>query len=243
MADMEIPPEARRLFASIKNKRARIVIEHILKHGHVTTEDLQKKYGYDHPPRAVRDVREYGIPIERFYVKSSEGKSIAAYGFGNLNRIEKEKSSGRVAYPKKLRKFLYDLNEGKCFICGGRFEQRYLQIDHRVPYEIRGDSGHLEYDHKDLMLICGSCNRSKSWSCEHCSNWIKTKSVKRCLNCYWGNPEDYSHIALKRIRRLDLIWEKHSISVYEKLLELSKSEELPLPDYVKIILEKYINNN
>ena len=57
----EIPETTRRrireLLPNIRNKRARIVIEHILAHGHITTEDLEH-YGYKHPPRAARDVRE-----------------------------------------------------------------------------------------------------------------------------------------------------------------------------------------
>lgn len=79
---------------SIKNKRARIVIDHILEHGHITTEDLEKQYGYNHPPRAARDVREAGIPLETFALKSSENKTIAAYRFGDLSKIRKERAAG-----------------------------------------------------------------------------------------------------------------------------------------------------
>lgn len=55
-----------------------MVIDHIIAHGFITTEDLQK-YGYNHPPRAARDVREAGIPLETFFVESSDGQRIAAY--------------------------------------------------------------------------------------------------------------------------------------------------------------------
>jgi hypothetical protein len=47
---------------SITSKRPKIVIDHILKHGFITTEELEKEYGYKHPPRAARDVREQGVP-------------------------------------------------------------------------------------------------------------------------------------------------------------------------------------
>lgn len=61
---MESPEDkVRRLLESIRNKRTRIVIEHILEHGHITTEELERDYGYNHPPRAARDVREAGIPL------------------------------------------------------------------------------------------------------------------------------------------------------------------------------------
>ncbi|MCC7222318.1 MAG: hypothetical protein IT273_01230 [Chitinophagales bacterium] len=58
-----------------------------MEHGFITTRDLETKYGYSHPPRAARDVREAGIPLETFNVKSEEGKSIAAYKFGDLTQI------------------------------------------------------------------------------------------------------------------------------------------------------------
>lgn len=59
---------------SVKAKRAKTVIDHILKHGAISTEELKDVYGYDHPPRAVRDVREQGIPsiLSRFEEKMVE---------------------------------------------------------------------------------------------------------------------------------------------------------------------------
>lgn len=44
--------------------RAKTVIDHIIKHGFITTEDLVDTYGYNHPPRAAGDVRGQGIPLE-----------------------------------------------------------------------------------------------------------------------------------------------------------------------------------
>jgi hypothetical protein len=103
----------RNLIPSIKNKRARVVIEHILQHGYITTEQLEKDYGCNHPPRAARDVREVGIPLETFRVKSSDGRSIAAYRFGDLNKIRKGRLHGRIAFPKQFKKQLYELAHGK----------------------------------------------------------------------------------------------------------------------------------
>ena len=98
------PDEFLELIKSIKNKRARIVLDHILEHGHITTEDLEKTYGYNHPPRAARDVREAGIPLETFKIKSSVGKAIAAYKFGDLTKIRKGRISGRQVFSKGFKK-------------------------------------------------------------------------------------------------------------------------------------------
>ena len=42
------------LCRSVQAKRPKTVINHILEHGIITTEDLKETYGYDHQPRAIR---------------------------------------------------------------------------------------------------------------------------------------------------------------------------------------------
>jgi len=71
------------LLNSVEEKRPRTVIQHILKHGYITSQELKDEYGYNHPPRAVRDVRERGIPIETYRIESTDRRKIAAYRFGN----------------------------------------------------------------------------------------------------------------------------------------------------------------
>lgn len=224
----------------ITNKRARIVIEHIMEHGFITTEDLEKKYGYNHPPRAARDVREAGIPLETYRVQSSDGRSIAAYRFGDLAKIRGQRLQGRKTFPKKLKDQLYVLSAGKCAICGGEYEARYLQIDHRVPYEVAGDESDENWDPKDYMLLCGSCNRAKSWSCEHCINWTDEKQPQVCHACYWAKPENYSHIALREVRRLDLLWEEDEVQTYERLKQVAKEAKYRVPEYVKRVIREHL---
>lgn len=229
----------RKLLEKISNKRARIVIEHILENGFITTEQLEKQYGYNHPPRAARDVREFGVPLETFRIKDSEGRTIAAYRFGDLNNIHQGKLEGRQTFPKQFRDELYAQSGNKCSICDGTFEQRYLQVDHRVPYEVAGDT-QSDLNLEDFMLVCGSCNRAKSWSCEHCTNWQTKKSSQVCLMCYWANPENHIHVALRKIRRTDILWDKNEVGLYEKLKASAIQNKFPIPDYVKKVIEKHL---
>jgi hypothetical protein len=231
--------QIRKILASITNKRARIVIEHILEHGSITTEDLEKKYGYNHPPRAARDVREAGIPLETFRVRSSDGRSIAAYRFGDPSEIRRQRLHGRVTFPKKLKDDLYKLSSGKCAVCNGEFELRYLQVDHRVPYEVADDTDQTELKPQDYMLLCGSCNRAKSWSCEHCANSQGDKLSAVCLTCYWAKPNKYSHIALQEIRRVDIVWSTDEIQAYERLKKSARRAHVRVPEYVKRIVAQY----
>lgn len=231
--------EIKQLLKGIANKRARIVIEHVLKYGFITTEELEKKYGYNHPPRAARDVREAGIPLETFRVKDTEGQTIAAYRFGDLTQVRKGRLQGRQTFPKQFKDALYERQNGKCAVCSGKFESRYLQVDHRVPYEVAGEiQGELNPEH--FMLVCGSCNRAKSWSCEHCENGLNAKSPSVCLKCYWANPENYVHIALREIRRADIVWAEDEVQVYEKLKQQAEENSSPLPEFVKKVVKRFV---
>ncbi len=226
------------LLKNVTAKRARCVIDHILKHGFITTEDLKNTYGYHHPPRAARDVREQGIPLENFPVKDADGRSITAYKFADLSKIEQFKLGGRQVFSKLTRKSLYERQGGRCGVCHQEYAERYLQVDHRVPYEVGGDSGADESDLDAFMSICASCQRSKSWTCEHCANWTKGKNPDLCRSCYWGSPEGYAHIALEAVRREVLIWQGPDIEQYERISREAKNAKLPVAEYIKTILPK-----
>jgi hypothetical protein len=76
----KLPLDFLKRLRAVTSKRPKTVIDHILKHGHITTDELKTLYGYDHPPRAARDVREAGIPLETFKVVSpTTGRKVAAY--------------------------------------------------------------------------------------------------------------------------------------------------------------------
>jgi hypothetical protein len=226
------------LIATIANKRPRIVAEHILKHGFITTEELSTLYGYEHPPRAARDLREMGVPLDTFRVKNVQGKTIAAYRFGDVASIQTERYRGRKVFTRKLRNELLLIFTNRCAICNAEFEAQFLQIDHRIPYEVAGDLDSNLRQLTDFMPLCNSCNRTKSWSCEHCQNWLKDKQPAICTTCYWAHPESYKHIAMVNIRRVDLVWLENEISAYEQLAAEAKAENKTLDEFIKERLSK-----
>lgn len=238
MASDKLPSSFVARLKGITAKRPRTVIEHILKHGYITTEELKEKYGYNHPPRAVRDVRECGIPIETFRAKGSDGRSIAAYRFGDPGAVRDGLSGGRNAFSKDFKRRLLESNGERCHICQAKYEERYLQIDHRVPYEVGGDVRPGERDIGSYMLLCSSCNRAKSWSCEHCRNWAELKSGDICGSCYWASPESYTSIAMQEARRLDLTWLGDETEVYENVKTQAQRAKETMPKFVKKILEQ-----
>ena len=223
---------------SVTAKRPKTVIQEILKHGFVTTEQL-KALGYEHAPRAARDVRELGIPLETFQVKDSNGRNIAAYRFGNPSQIEDKlsKATGRTVLSKALKKALIDKYGSKCFIYLQPMEERLLQVDHRVPYEIAGDQGEQDID--CYMLLSPSANRAKSWTCEHCPNW-QQKDKEFCMKCFWANPENHTHIAGKEQRQIVISFTGDEIEDYNRLIALvgyDKAEQT-----IKDLIAKYVKS-
>src|SRR5208337_2387268 len=116
MIKTKLPPDFVKKCKSVMAKRPRTVIDHILKYGHITTQELKDKYGYNHPPRAARDVREHGIPLETFRVSGTDGRKIGAYRFGDPTRSRFAKLAGRTAFSKELKQKLIALNGCRCAI-------------------------------------------------------------------------------------------------------------------------------
>ena len=224
------------LLASVKAKRPRTVIQHILAHGYITSEELKNIYGYNHPPRAIRDVREYGIPVVTYRVTGTDGRSIAAYKFGDIAEIKDRiaKSAGRTVLSKALKQALVQKYGAKCFIYLENMDEAVLQADHRIPYEIGGDE---DNDINAYMLLSPSANRAKSWTCEHCRNW-KIKDKNFCARCFWAYPENYEHVAGRYEKVITLVFTGDDIADYEKLIELSSEDSAQ--NLIKKILHEYM---
>lgn len=233
----EYPKEFLDLLESVTAKRPRTVIQHILKHGFVTSQELKEAYGYNHPPRAVRDVREHGIPLETYRVMGTDGRKIAAYKFGNLNEIKNSlsKVSGRTVLSKALKQALIEKYGPRCFIYLEEIDEAKLQVDHRIPYEIGGEQKDTDID--CFMLLSPSANRAKSWACEHCSNW-EIKDANYCIKCFWAHPENYDHVAGKAEKVVSMIFSGNEIEDYNKLIRLAG--ENTAQETIKQILHEHL---
>lgn len=156
MTPKRLPAEFVKRCKAVTVKRARTIIDHILKHGYITTQELKDKYGYNHPPRAARDVREQGIPLETFRVVGDDGRKIGAYRFGDPKKARFSGLRGRTAFARELKAKLIELNGRRCAVYLEEFEERDLQIDHRIPFEVVGDDVENMEDPASYMLLSGS---------------------------------------------------------------------------------------
>jgi len=229
----------RRKINAVTAKRPRTMLDHIVKHGSITTDELKTLYGYSHPPRAARDVRECGIRLTRLMVKGPDGRRMASYSLG-ADDLTIGSARGRRPLSKALRDALHARDGDHCRLCGSQFPAQALQPDHRVPYEVAGDP-RVE-DPLAFMQVCGGCNRGKSWSCEHCPNWLWDKLPEACETCFWASPEQYLHIRLEPRRRLGVEWQDDEIEDYEILALAAEARGTELGEYVKQLLRRATSN-
>ncbi|MEC1581717.1 HNH endonuclease signature motif containing protein [Bacillus subtilis] len=215
-------------------KRPRSVVEHIIKHGSVSTTELKDIYGYNHAPRAARDVREAGIPLVTKMVKNqTTGRKNAEYTFGDLDKLRNDILKGRKNFPPKFKKELFKLHEYKCEVCNAEYSPRVLQIDHRIPFEVAGDEVDTFANNiEDYMPLCPSDNRNKSFSCESCKNWLEIHNSEICKSCYWASPKNYEHISMIKEKRAELIFRDKEIKVYEALTEKAQFVGESVEEYI-----------
>jgi len=214
--DPKVRTLAEKAIAEGRPKRAVLALKVLLKKGTISTDELQK-LGYNHPPRAIGDIRDAGIPVVTATGRSTSGRRMAVYSLGHASAIQFGRIGGRSALPKTFkRKLIAKYGSIDC-ITGARLDERVLQIDHRVPYRIAGDSGLGEQDVEAYMLLDGSSQRAKSWACEHCPNLLGARSAVVCRSCFWAFPEGYAHIAMQQIRRTDVVWQGKDVTTHDRL--------------------------
>lgn len=237
MKRQDLPKDFLEVLDSVTNKRARFVIDTVLEKGSCTTEDL-KNAGYEHAPRAARDVRELGIPLVTGRGKDKDGKNIAVYSFGDWEEAKRQnqlsKTGGRTQLTAKLKTALIERYGCRCHLYGEEYPERLLQPDHRIPYEIGGDPENM-MDTDRFMLLCPSANRDKSWACEHCINWSR-KDPDFCRSCYYAYPEHYSHIAGEQERKIDIVFKAEDLE-YRKIQTRAEKRNIRITEYAKQLLE------
>lgn len=232
--DPTIQALAEKVISDGANKRAIAVLKVLLDKGSISTDEIQD-LGYNHPPRAIGDVRDAGIPIITGSTTSAKsGKRMAVYSFGDPSDIQEGRVGGRSALPKAFKTALLKAYGSQDRITGATLDERVLTIDHRVPYRIAGDAGLSDHDVRAYMLLDASSQRSKSWSCENCPNMQPgQRRIEVCQTCFWAFPEAYEHIATQHIRRTDIAWQGPEVAVHDELKALATARRMTVPDLLK----------
>jgi hypothetical protein len=220
------------------NKRAIAAVKLMLEKGFVTTDDLND-LGYNHPPRAVGDVRDAGIPVITGSTTSERsGRRMAVYRLGSASDIVGGRIGGRSALPKVFKEALIAKYGSRDCITGAELPATVLQIDHRVPFRVAGDAGLKDHDVAAYMLLDASSQRAKSWSCEACRNFRELLKPSICSTCYWASPEAFDHIAMQQIRRTDITWQGDDVQVHDRLRDKAKSAGITVANLLKQVARR-----
>ena len=62
----------------------------------------------------------------------------------------------------------------------------------------------------------------------------------KCATCYWSGTEDYAHLALRNVRRLELCWLGEATVEYETLHDRARQAGQSLADFAKMIMRSSI---
>jgi hypothetical protein len=166
-----------------------------------------------------------------------DGKRMALYRFADPDRVRRG-VTGRKAFPKALKAKMVAKDGEGCGACAAHYEARLLQIDHRIPYGIADAETEANQRVEAFQLLCSSCNRTKSWTCEHgCPNW-QVRDPEVCKTCYWFNPSDYLHIATSQRRRITVEWADAQVATFDKLRDDAEKAGMSVPEFVKQRLDR-----
>lgn len=234
MADA-VKSKAREFIAKNPGARSAKVLEAALDNGGITTEEILA-LGYKHAPRARQDAVDFGFPMETSFVKDSDGKRIAKYTLMTESEI-REILKGRAIIPKAFKDKLVKEYGAADRITGLEVEARALQVDHRIPYQVSGDDGLWAEDLKKFMLLTGSSQRKKSFSCERCPNFLEQKDPRVCGKCYWASPENYDHIATRKVRQIEMVWQDEEADILDRVKAKLAAKGLTVEEAAKSYLK------
>ena len=69
---------------------------------------------------------------------------------------------------------------------------------------------------------------------------LADSDANNCTTCYWAFPERYTHIAMRQIRRLDIIWSGEEALEYDTIAQMADGENLELPEFVKAVIRHHL---
>lgn len=226
--------------------RAKKALEYILEHGSISTYEIRTELEpatggtFDDAPRVAQDLKDSGIPLESGRTKHPKtGSRIAVYSLKRERPVTEDSFSGRSQPPKWFRNELIDEYGERCNISSFETSSRHLQMDHRIPYQVAGNPDGLSVE--EWQLLSPSVQRKKSFSCERCGNFNELQDPTICRDCYWAYPEDYDHVAMTPVRRVDLVWAGEETENYEKLKDLAASQGRDISEIIKASVREYLS--
>lgn len=233
--DPKVKAKAEQYLSAKPNSRAAKAIREMLSRGVVTTDDLAA-LGYNHPPRAIQDVKDATLPVIQKIVLRQDGKRMASYRFPTASEAVAGRAfgGGRLNITPAFRRELMQHYGEADTITGAKLPRIMLTVDHRVPFQVGGDAGLESGDVTQFMLLDRSMQRVKAWACQHCPNVTEgLLNPEICKRCFWAFPESYDHVATQSIRRTDVVWQGDDVPLHDRLRERAQKQGVTVADLLR----------
>ncbi|MBI3320481.1 MAG: hypothetical protein HYZ89_07860 [Candidatus Omnitrophica bacterium] len=72
------------------------------------------------------------------------------------------------------------------------------------------------------------------------SLYLSPALEERLQTCYWAYPESYAHVAIRPVRRADILWSEEEVADYELLKQKTEQLQKNIPGYVKEIVKEHL---
>jgi len=181
------------------SKRARWARDDCLQNGFTTLMRIQEVGGYNQRYAVIRDLISAGVPMAASVLQTQNKRRTTLYTF-DPQAFQAQKES-RMPLSDQDMDFLRAKFNFQCNICYTDQHRRTLHADHRIPFDLVGNALYKSEGLPAFQPLCGSCNSKKRQACLDCHN----DDPAECYDCRWAHPEKYTHIALVRERRYEMV--------------------------------------
>jgi hypothetical protein len=204
------------------------------------TSGKEIKISYDHSPRVLADLKDYGIPILAESRATRDDSKSHHYRLGRKENILRQPLKGRSALRKAIKRELLTKFGNRDSFTQIEFPESSLQIDHRIPFRVSGDNPeNLVVDR--FMLLSASSQRAKAMACKRCRN-MSEGVLGHCRSCYWASPEGYDHVELTKAKITIIVWNEEDEDLLSSLTLSSARNNKNTSDEIKAALRAAITH-
>lgn len=221
--------------------RAKAAADLLMEKGVITKYDFEETHvPVSQAPRAIRDLKDHGIPIEtlrKISVPQAKTK-VNRYTLGSIDNINTSMRYGRMYDPTGMKEKLAKLHGDVCVFCGKKLTAKDRELDHKLPVNIFGDLSPVERLNPDnYQLVCRGCNRLKREATSHGAFDDQREGMDIVKQNYWYDPVQYRKNRDDRLYAHNVIvWNtSKDIQAYKQISQYAKDSSKSFQEALKDI--------
>jgi hypothetical protein len=67
---------------------------------------------------------------------------------------------------------------------------------------------------------------------------LKYKRVVYCHSCYWADPEKHTHVAMEKLRRVDVVFSRDETKAFDKFRRQAQRHSQSVRDRIKEVVQE-----